>query len=185
MDREDLSVGEHLKEIRQNRGLTLEDAANLTGVRKPMLGQIERGRSSPTVNTLWKISTGLKVPLSAFLKREAAEYEIADGSDNGLIQESGGKMRAWPVFAFDPVRSVEIFRIEFDPGCVHDSQKHLDGVEEYVLVEQGNLDLVLGGRTVSLGPGQAIRFRADVPHSYRNPYESLCKVTNLIFYPVK
>ncbi len=185
MNREELSVGERLKEIRQSRNLTLEDAAGLTGVSKPMLGQIERGKSSPTVNTLWKISTGLKVPLSAFLKQEAAEYEIADGTENGLIQESGGKMRAWPVFAFDPVRSVEIFRIEFDPGCVHDSLKHLDGVEEYVLVEQGSLDLVLGGRTVSLGTGEAIRFRADVPHSYLNPYESLCKVINLIFYPAK
>lgn len=185
MNREEVSVGERLKEIRQSRNLTLEDAAGMTGVSKPMLGQIERGKSSPTVNTLWKISTGLKVPLSAFLKQEAAEYEIADGTENGLIQESGGKMRAWPVFAFDPVRSVEIFRIEFDPGCVHDSQKHLDGVEEYVLVEQGSLDLVLGGHTVSLRTGEAIRFRADVPHSYRNPYESLCKVINLIFYPAK
>ena len=50
-----LKVGERLKEIRNTRQLTLDDAAELTGVSKPMLGQIERGQSSPTINILWKI----------------------------------------------------------------------------------------------------------------------------------
>lgn len=60
------TIGERLKEIRANRVLTLDDTAKITGVSKPMLGQIERGQSIPTITTLWKIATGLKVPLSSF-----------------------------------------------------------------------------------------------------------------------
>ena len=64
-----LKIGERLKEIRNTRHLTLDEVAELTGVSKPMLGQIERGQSSPTINVLWKISTGLKIPLSFFCRQ--------------------------------------------------------------------------------------------------------------------
>lgn len=73
MEQVSLKIGERLKEIRKVRCLTLDDAANLTGVSKPMLGQIERGQSSPTINTLWKISTGLKIPLSFFCRQQEAD----------------------------------------------------------------------------------------------------------------
>ncbi len=66
MEPMNLRIGEKLKSIRMARALSLDDAAALTGVSKPMLGQIERGQSVPTVTTLWKIATGLKTPLSAF-----------------------------------------------------------------------------------------------------------------------
>lgn len=69
MDQTD-RAGEALRKIRAERGLTLEEAAALCGVSKPMLSQIERGKSVPTITTLWKIATGLKVPLSAFLNQK-------------------------------------------------------------------------------------------------------------------
>ena len=87
MEQVSLKIGERLKEIRNTRQLTLDDVAELTGVSKPMLGQIERGQSSPTINILWKISTGLKIPLSFFCKQEEAEYMVA-----GLDGKSAGGM---------------------------------------------------------------------------------------------
>ena len=54
-----LTIGRELKSLRQSRGLTLDELAALTGVSKPMLGQIERGQSSPTINTLWKKSAAV------------------------------------------------------------------------------------------------------------------------------
>ena len=56
-----LVIGNKLKNIRNSRNLSLDDVAELTGVSKAMLGQIERGKSNPTVSTLWKISTRLMV----------------------------------------------------------------------------------------------------------------------------
>lgn len=176
------SIRERLREIRMSRNLSLDEVSKLTGVSKPMLGQIERGRSVPTITTLWKIATGLKTPLSAFLEEQQAEYAVADIAPDGTIEDDGG-MRAYPLFTYDPIRNVEIFYIEFDSGCRHTSEKHNDGVEEYILVLTGELQLVLNGKEVTIGEKQAVRFRADIPHAYNNLREEKCTVHNIIFYP--
>ena len=183
MEPMNLRIGEKLKSIRMARTLSLDDTAALTGVSKPMLGQIERGQSVPTVTTLWKIATGLKTPLSAFLEEPQTEYTAAGPDEANVVLGDGGKMRAYPLFAYDPVRSVETFYIEFDPGCRHFSDKHNDGVEEHIFVLRGTLRLVLGDRPVEVSEKQAIRFRADIPHAYQNATGDRCEVYNTIFYP--
>ncbi|MBD8836841.1 MULTISPECIES: helix-turn-helix domain-containing protein [Paenibacillus] len=178
-----LTIGERLKEIRATRNLTLEDVSKLTDVSKPMLGQIERGQSSPTITTLWKIAVGLKVPLSLLLEELEDECSVVDTRSKDAIIENDGKMRAFPVFPFDPTRNVEIFYIEFDPGCHHPSERHLDGVEEYVFVVQGMLEMVVNKKKIVLKENQALRFRANVFHSYNNLYQEPCIIYNMIFYP--
>ena len=173
MEQVSLKIGERLKEIRNTRQLTLDDVAELTGVSKPMLGQIERGQSSPTINILWKISTGLKIPLSFFCKQEEAEYMVAGLDGENVITEENGGMRAYPLFPFDPVRNVEVFYIEFDAGVRHESLPHVSGVEEYVFLVQGTLKMVIGGKEVLLQEKQSIRFRADVSHGYHNASEKV------------
>lgn len=183
MDTSVSTIGERLKEIRTSRSLTLDDAAKATGVSKPMLGQIERGQSIPTITVLWKIATGLKVPLSSFLEQPQPEYTVADIKQTAVISEDNGRMTAYPLFPYDPIRNVEIFHIEFQAGCNHISDKHDTGVEEYILVQNGVLQLILNGEKIAVKEKQAIRFKADVPHSYCNPSEELCTVYNIIFYP--
>lgn len=178
----ELNIGERLRRIRVSRGLTLDDAAAVTGVSKPMLGQIERGQSVPTVTTLWKIATGLKTPLSFFLEGQQTEYTVVSPDQAGVILGDGGRMRAYPLFAFDPVNRVETFYIEFDPGCRHASDRHNEGVEEHVFVLRGALRLVLDEKTVDIGEKQAVRFRADIPHIYQNLSGDICTVYNTIFY---
>ncbi len=185
MEPMNLKIGEKLKSIRSTRTLSLDDVAALTGVSKPMLGQIERSQSIPTVTTLWKIATGLKTPLSFFLEEQQAEYTIASPDQANVILGDSGKMRAYPLFTYDPVRSVETFYIEFDPGSRHSSDKHNDGVEEHIFVLRGTLRLVLGDKTIDVGKRQAVRFRADMPHAYQNLSESKCAAYNTIFYPNK
>ncbi|MGE7761476.1 helix-turn-helix domain-containing protein [Peribacillus sp. NPDC097895] len=64
-----IQIGQRLRFYRQRRKLSLDDLAELTGVSKPMLGQIERGSSNPTVAILWKIAAGLQIPFGSFLVR--------------------------------------------------------------------------------------------------------------------
>ena len=116
MEQISIKIGERLKEIRNTRQLTLDDVAELTGVSKPMLGQIERGQSSPTINILWKISTGLKIPLSFFCKQKEAEYTVARLGEKDMITEENGGMRAYPLFPFDPLRNVEAFYLSWMQG---------------------------------------------------------------------
>lgn len=183
MEPTDFKIGAQLKKLRAARGLSLDEAAAVTGVSKPMLGQIERGQSVPTVTTLWKIATGFKVPFSSFLAPPQPDYALAGPQPERALREDGGRMRAYPLFSYDPLRSVEVFYIEFDAGCAHPSGRHSDGVEEYIFVLRGRLQLVLNGKAVVVEEKQALRFRADVPHAYNNPFDSPCSVYNTIFYP--
>lgn len=179
---DNLNIGKRLKTARQSRNMTLDELAEATGVSKPMLSQIERGQSSPTVTTLWKIATGMKIPFSSFLKERGTQYTVVDLQEQDILLEEHGAMKVYTLFAFDPIRSCEAFYIEFEAGCLHDSDKHNDGVEEYIFVTHGKLDIVLKGTKVTLRENQAIRFEANIPHSYVNSYKDTCNIYNLIFY---
>ena len=176
-------IGERLREIRTNLNISLEDASRMTGVSKPMLGQIERGQSVPTITTLWKIATGLKTPLSSFLQERQTEYTIIRVHGDEPVTEDDGRMRAYPIFAYDPIRSMEVYFVEFDPECHHASERHNDGVEEVLMVLSGQLRLVINGEEVVLRKEEAIRFRADVSHEYANPFSEACTAYNIVFYP--
>lgn len=72
---------------------------------------------------------------------------------------------------------LKLFYIEFDPGCTHTSDKHNDNVEETVYVISGKLDMVINGEKVTLSEKQAIRFSANVTHSYQNNYDDFAAST--------
>ena len=114
MEQVSLKIGRRLKEIRKSRRLTLDDTAELTGVSKPMLGQIERGQSSPTINTLWKISTGLKIPLSFFC-RQQAEFTIAGLEDTEGIFEEGGGMTQCAMWRFSTLSLMPGYGVNQQP----------------------------------------------------------------------
>lgn len=178
-----LKIGERLKEIRNVRQLTLDDVAKITGVSKPMLGQIERGQSSPTINTLWKISTGLKIPLSFFCKQEEADFQVADLENVEQITEEDGGMKAYLMFPFDPVRNVEVFFLELDAQVRHSSESQRRGVEKYIFVMSGTLMVIIGETEIMLTAQQSLRFRADVAHAYYNISDDQCTFYDMIFYP--
>lgn len=75
---------------------------------------------------------GFESAVVLFLEEQQPEYTVVDIAQEATISEDSGRMRAYPLFPYDPIRNVEIFYIEFDAGCKHISEKHNDGVEEYI-----------------------------------------------------
>ncbi|MEB9453351.1 helix-turn-helix transcriptional regulator, partial [Bacillus cereus] len=67
MEEIQLILAKNLKSIREKEKLSLEKVSQLTGVSKTMIGQIERGESSPTLTTIWKIANGLKVSFTSLI----------------------------------------------------------------------------------------------------------------------
>ncbi len=182
MDQINLNIGHHLKDIRNKRGLSLDEVSRLTDVSKAMLGQIERGKSVPTVSTLWKISTGLKVSFSAFMEDAQQSYKVIDQYDIIPIIEENEKMRLYPIFPFDVNQCFEILTIELEPECSHKSTPHNENVEEYIIVTEGQLEISVSEETFSLKKGNSMRFMADRPHSYINHSGSRTTFQNIILY---
>lgn len=154
-----------LRDVRAASGLSLSKVAEMTGVSKAMLGQIERGESSPTIATLWKIAKGFQLPLSALIGPAA----LRDPSDSGVFRTVTfpGSIEVKIVFPFDPALGAETFHVELSPDQSHESPAHAAGVTEEVFVLSGMLDVLREGDWVSLQAGQGLRFAADLPHGYR------------------
>jgi Predicted transcriptional regulators len=166
-------IGRNLKTLRKKRGCSLDAASEITGVSKAMLGQMERGESNPTVGTLWKIASGLKVSFSYFLeeRENRKDLSLVPGEEISPIIEEDGKMLLYPLFFFDSRKGFEIFRIDMEPGCSHVSEPHNEGVEEYVIVTEGMMEMIIEEKTYRLAKGDSLRYHADKEHVYRNPSE--------------
>lgn len=175
-------IGKNLRFIRKEKNLSLDEVAAAVGVSKPMLGQIERGKSSPTVSTLWKIATGLKVPFSEFMKEPELDYQIVSPADLEPILECDENMKIYTMFPYNDSDNFEILYVDLKPGCIHPSSKHQNGVEEYVFVLEGVLKMKIGKESVILKKGEALKFRANVDHEYSNTDNVKCRFQNIIVY---
>ncbi|MCG6522536.1 helix-turn-helix domain-containing protein, partial [Vibrio parahaemolyticus] len=102
MDNKFPNVGENLRLLRQEMGISLDKASKMTGVSKAMLGQIERGESSPTVSTLWKISSGFKINFTTLLNENTNTYEVIKKEEVEPIVEQKGNMKLYPIYPFSP-----------------------------------------------------------------------------------
>lgn len=176
-------LAENLRRMRENRRLSLDAVARLTGVSKSMLGQIERGEVNPTVSTMWKIAGGLKVNFTALFQREQERAEELDiGSITPLLEDEG-RYRDYPLFTTGDGRPFEILYIEIDPGSGLEAEPHPEGTQEFITVHSGAVEVYVDGETHCAAPNRALRFTADRPHGYKNPSNDVCRMTMVIFYP--
>lgn len=178
------TIGKNLNNVRKKRRLSLDKVADLTSVSKAMLGQIERGESTPTVNVLWKIATGLKVSFSSLLGNgeEDKETLLIRHSETDPIIEENGQMRIYPQFIFDSNRGFEAFIIELESGCSHRSPPHDEGVEEYISLIEGVLEIGINENVFVLNKGDAIRYLANKEHFYHNLSDRRTSFHHLIYY---
>lgn len=179
-------IAENLKTLRRTMRLSLGEVSERTGVSKSMLGQIERGESSPTISTLWKIATGLQVSFTSLMERAEQGTQIINEADMKPVISDHGHFRLYPVVPAHKDRSFEIMDLELDPGAVSHSRPHADGTEEFVLVYLGTFEVQLGetGEERYVVPqGSVIHYRADQVHTYRNVSTGVTRAVMVIHYP--
>lgn len=181
---EDLTrlVALNLKRIREEKKLSLEKLAEQTGVSKSMLSQIERGDSSPTISTVWKISNGLKVSFTALLNTSEQEPTIIHQAELHPLLEDNDRYRLYPLFPIEEGRHFEVYTVEIEPGGSLYAEAHPKGTQEFLTVFSGEMTVSLDEKEFHLRPGDSIRFRADQAHAYRNLGGTLAKINLVIQY---
>lgn len=182
MDDIQRNFASNLRREREKRGMSLDQTAKLCGVSKSMLAQIEKGTTSPTISTIWKISNGLKVPFTTLLSESDGDVEIIDHAAMPPYLESDGAYRNYPLFRFSRERPFEVYYIELDPGAVLRAEPHPFGTQEIVTAFSGELELAVNGAVYRVPDGSAIRFKADHPHVYSNPGTVLTRLSMVISY---
>jgi transcriptional regulator with XRE-family HTH domain len=165
-------VGPNLRRLRVKRGLSLERLARASGVSRAMLGQIELGQSTPTINVLWKISRALDVPFSALVTTAASRSaSVLRATGGRLLTSADGSFTSRALSPFGGQRSVEFYELRLAPHSIERAEAHAAGTTENLVVSQGAIEVRIGKSLHELKQGDAIVFDADVSHSYENSCE--------------
>lgn len=183
MDELNRIIADNLRRLREDRKLSLDRAAEATGVSKSMLGQIERGESNPSITTLWKIASGLKVSFTALVNAPQPDAVLVDQGAVKPLTGDGGRYRVYPLFPYEEGRRFELYTVEIEPGGSFASDSHGEKTQEFVTVFDGVLTLTTGDRTHVLKRGDSISFRADRPHIYGNGAKAQARLSLVIHYP--
>ncbi|MBA3440171.1 MAG: helix-turn-helix transcriptional regulator [Pyrinomonadaceae bacterium] len=165
-------VGVNLEKLRKKRGLSLERLATLSGVSRAMLGQIEAGESTPTIALLWKVARGLDVRFADLLGDDslAGDVQLLPVNRSKVLRSSDGAFESRALFPFDSRRRAEFYELRLRSHHTEQAEPHAEGTYENLVVHSGRMRLTVGDSApVELRVGDAVYFRADVPHSYQNP----------------
>jgi transcriptional regulator with XRE-family HTH domain len=162
-------VSSAMRQLRSERGLSLDKLAHESGVSRAMLSQIELGRSTPTITVLWRIARALGVPFSSLLGGSAPEDPLVFRSGRAkLLKSADGSFSTRALFPLDQPHAAEFYELRLAPRGVEQADAHAPGTTENLVVTAGVIEISVGGATLELRTGDATYFQADVPHEYRN-----------------
>jgi XRE family transcriptional regulator, regulator of sulfur utilization len=167
-------IGARVRALREASDLSLRDLAARSGVSAPMLSQVERGETSPTLVLAAKIAAGLELRLSQLLRLDedgAVTIVRAGERSHGGSEQRGHRYEV--MTAAQPGQRAELSRHTLAgggaTGAPDDPPMHEPGSRETALVERGAIVLVCDGERHELGEGDCVTFDADLPHHFENP----------------
>lgn len=177
-----LVIAANLKKLRIKNGLSLERLAKVSGVSKSMLGQIEQGKSAPTINLLWKVAKALEVPFSAlYANAEEQEVVLLQASNAKILYSKDGSFSSRALFPFnEEQKKVEFYELELKPEGEERAEAHALGTIENLVVAEGEVEVTVQKQRFKLRTKDAVYFKADVPHTYRNTSDSNRAVLYLV-----
>ena len=168
------SVGPRVRALREAMGLSLRELAQRTGVSAPMLSQVERGETSPTIAVASRIAAGLELTLSQLLRLDEADgVTVVRRSE----RRGGGSARAGHTYEIvtPPLPgqraevSCHLLAAGASTGGPGDPPMHEAGSRETATVTDGRVRLVVGEAHYDLDEGDTVTFDADLPHHFENP----------------
>jgi transcriptional regulator with XRE-family HTH domain len=177
-------LGKRIKELRTQQNLTLETLADLSGVSRAMLSKIERGENNPTLVVVAKIAVALNLTLSRLVGVEERQPPVKVAKSQQLIfrdPDTGFERHMIPALEDG---TVELIRHIIPVGqSSHSIAAHPHPTEKYLVVEQGQVRVTLGDDAYTLDEGDVFYFRADVPHTYANAGDVICRYILVVLAP--
>jgi transcriptional regulator with XRE-family HTH domain len=175
-----MELGPRLRRSRQRRGLTLQAVADLAGLSKSFVSQVESGTSTPSLASLKRIGDALGIPLAALvdghdpLQRGRASEDLVSSSDVRVVRRKRRKMLIWPgshgrtqLLTPDLQRKLEVTLSVWKPGYTTGHEPYAHHGEEFGLVLEGRFEVTVGDETFVLEKGDTIYFPSHLPHKSR------------------
>ncbi|MBQ4582465.1 MAG: helix-turn-helix transcriptional regulator [Oscillospiraceae bacterium] len=177
------AVGLNIHRIRKSQKLSIDRTAELAGISKSMLGQIERGVVNPTVSVLYKLAQGLHVPLEELVAYHeepgAVLYRSVDTVGRRL---NGGKVIRYRLFPYDTDSRCESSQIDIFISGAYTAEDHIPGSRVYLTVISGIVEVQAGEEKWQLDNRDSLMFPGDQPRKYTNKGNTTVRLMERIMY---
>ena len=140
--------------------------AEIAGIPRPTWSSLESGSANPTLAVLSRVAAGLQVSIEELIGAPRTAAQLFRAGEIPERKRQGARLRD---LVPEAIPGLEIARMELAPGGQMVGVPHTPGTREYLTCETGRLELSASGETWKLDSGDALVFRGDQRHTYRNP----------------
>jgi XRE family transcriptional regulator, regulator of sulfur utilization len=163
-------LGKTIQRLRKAYNLSLGELSEQSGVAKSIISQIERNETNPTLSTVIRLSRALDTTVDEVLRGETTSLFIEHQTKSGIpmLESQDGLCRLAIVGPLSLVDSFQWYDFHAKPKGVLESEPHPQGTIEHLYIVTGELEVTTGTETKTGKPGEALRYRADVPHRIVN-----------------
>lgn len=163
-----IDVANRLRELREARGMSMRALAARSGLSANALSMIERGKTSPSVSTLYKLADAMGVPMTAFFGAQASRDRIVfiKAETRTRVPFQGGLWEGLGGEKF--VGRVEPFMITVESGASSGLHSMVHTGHEFVFCLRGHLEYHIENQAFDLEPGDNLIFAAHLRHRWRN-----------------
>jgi transcriptional regulator with XRE-family HTH domain len=186
----ELRVGEKIRELRELKGLSLQDMASRTGYTSALLSQVENHMISPPLGALIKIAKALEVKVGTFFGDEPREsYAIVRKDERKHISRYASKEGVSYGYSYESLgfdkkdRQMEPFLVSLEPATVKSEKLSAHDGEEFIFILEGEMEAILGDHKDVLYPGDSIYYDSAIPHKVQCHREIPTKILAVIWTP--
>lgn len=160
-------IAASLQSERRRAGLSLAEVARRAGIAKSTLSQLESGVGNPSVETLWALGVALDVPFSRLVDPPRPSVQVIRAGEGPAVASEQANYIATLLASSPPNARRDIYLITSQPGSARESEPHMPGVVEHVVLSSGRAEIGVAGDPVELGPGDYVAYPGDVAHVFR------------------
>ena len=163
-------LGGRVKNLRAERGWSLEALANASGVSRSMLSQIEREQANPTLAVTLRIARAFGLTLGELLESPgaASAVTVVRADDRTYHYRSDQDCQIRTLSPLNLEKDVEFYELRLQPGGALRSSPHFEGTREFLTVQKGRVRIESAGDTEELAAGDSASYRAVVHHAFNN-----------------
>jgi transcriptional regulator with XRE-family HTH domain len=187
---EEIRVGEKVKTLREQKGLSLKDLADLTGFSTALLSQMENHLVSPSLGTLVKLAKALGVKVGDFLgETEGEPFAIVRKDERKTVSRFASKEGVKYGYFYEALgfekknRHMEPFIVTLEPATVKTSKTSVHDGEEFIFVLEGEMEVILGSHTDVLYPGDSIYYDSNIPHRVQCHQDRVTRILAVLYAP--
>ncbi|MCT2583170.1 helix-turn-helix domain-containing protein [Actinophytocola gossypii] len=159
-------IARSLRRERERAGLSLSEVAKRAGIAKSTLSQLESASGNPSVETLWALGVALDVPFSRLVDPPRARVRVIRAGEGPAVYSERANYVATLLSSCPPNARRDIYLLSAEPGAARESEPHMPGVVEHVVLVSGVGRIGPADEPVELRPGDYLAYPGDVAHVF-------------------